>query len=496
MQGSRPVARTLISALAFTVLISISLAIWTLNQRNQLLLQFSAEATARAEEVQKVDEAQSTRAAQAERATVAEASAQSARATAAVAEAVVQSTALAYQATATAAVVRATDQAKGMTCDTPIDIQALTPQSSWAATPSPIFAYAVPFDAQGTGPFSLDAGRDKLFHYRPASIPTQFSFVRCLFLQASISSSATAGPAALDFGFWSPFSGAWDANGGKNRLDWGDNTVAIQFPNDLVSRQGDVYFSMRNYGTRKINIDQVNLMLWLINPDDTETIIKPSSAYLSTATQATPIALPVTSVIARPSPTPVPSLPPLTRVAAADSVRATTIAEATRALTGSAIRTPAPLDSFQLIDLSWLRGEIDIDHAAVFRVYALFGIPSPPLPAQYISKVLPKDEGTGLFLYALKDWDKLSPATQRSLADFVTPRQVTRAELSATPTSTPAVPLPVGTYVTTITHSDNLTSELPLEGRWNFDLTSGALTLNGERSSQGHIMRQATGLLW
>lgn len=70
-------------------------------------------------------------------------------------------------------------------------------------------------------------------------------------------------------------------------------------------------------------------------------------------------------------------------------------------------------------------GEITKDQAAVYKIYALFGVGSPSLPAQYISSVPVLGDGTMLFLEALKDWDQLSPSTQNFINDFITPKEIT-----------------------------------------------------------------------
>jgi hypothetical protein len=183
----------------------------------------------------------------------------------------------------------------------------------------------------------------------------------------------------------------------------------------------------------------------------------------------------------RPPSTPLPTLPPLTRIAAAESVRQTAIAEEQKTLLPTVSQTPAALNTYQLIDLDWMRGEIDIDHSAVFKVLTLFGVGSPIVPSRYIVSVPLEGDGTGLFLYAVKDWDKMSPATQTMLADFMTPRVVTPETRSAGPTPTPAIPLPHRVYATNISRGETPNGELSLFGEWEFDLTTGAVTLNGER---------------
>ncbi len=199
-----------------------------------------------------------------------------AEATAAGAAASARATAQSAQATATVA-ARVAEEAKLLSCEAPIDSQAL-PRRTWAAvTPPPLFVYATPFDANGTGPFSVQDGEQKLFHYRPLVNHEPFVLVKCLFLHVSVPSSPDSAPATLNFSIWSPTSGGWSINGGKNKLAWGENLVEIQNPDSLVSRQSDLYFAIRNYGAQSITIQRLNLTLWLINSDSTYTIIRPTS---------------------------------------------------------------------------------------------------------------------------------------------------------------------------------------------------------------------------
>ncbi len=192
------------------------------------------------------------------------------------AEAYARATAKAAQSTATAA-ARIAEEAKMKNCDAPIDLQSLSLEPRTQVAPPSIFAYAVPFDIKGIGPFSVKGGESKLFHYHPIGIREDFVFVKCLFLYASIPSSPDGTPTTLDFSLWSPISGGWGINGGRNKLNWGENTIEISYPDSLVSTQGDVYFSIRNYGGTSRAIEQVNLTLWLVNPDATYTVIKPAS---------------------------------------------------------------------------------------------------------------------------------------------------------------------------------------------------------------------------
>jgi hypothetical protein len=99
----------------------------------------------------------------------------------------------------------------------------------------------------------------------------------------------------------------------------------------------------------------------------------------------------------------------------------------------NATPTTAPVsDAYTLIDEGLARGELTIDDAALYRIYALFA--SPRLPCQYYSPELIHADGLGAFMYAFKDWDKLKPETQKELADFVTPKQIT---VTVTPAPSP-----------------------------------------------------------
>lgn len=86
---------------------------------------------------------------------------------------------------------------------------------------------------------------------------------------------------------------------------------------------------------------------------------------------------------------------------------------------------PNPPNTFQLIDDAVAQGEITRDEAAVYKIYALFGVGEPQVPAQFISREPVPGDGTMLFLEALKDWDQLSSETQELINDFITPRTPT-----------------------------------------------------------------------
>ncbi|MBI5649414.1 MAG: hypothetical protein HZC40_03040 [Chloroflexi bacterium] len=95
----------------------------------------------------------------------------------------------------------------------------------------------------------------------------------------------------------------------------------------------------------------------------------------------------------------------------------------TRTPTPSPTPTLAP-NTFQLIDAALARNAISLDQAATYKMYALFGARSQ-VPTQYIGTEPVPGDGTLLFLEAMKDWDRLSPATKNLINDFITPKEIT-----------------------------------------------------------------------
>jgi hypothetical protein len=107
------------------------------------------------------------------------------------------------------------------------------------------------------------------------------------------------------------------------------------------------------------------------------------------------------------------------------------IAGGAGAFTATPTRTPTPSptptlapNTYQLIDADLARNAITLDQAATYKMYALFGARSQ-VPTQYIGTEPVPGDGTMLFLEAMKDWDRLSPATQTLINDFITPKEIT-----------------------------------------------------------------------
>ncbi|CAG1022376.1 hypothetical protein MTYM_01669 [Methylococcales bacterium] len=219
---------------------------------------------------------------------------------------------------------------------------------------------------------------------------------------------------------------------------------------------------------------------WVIPPPSTPS--STATRHFATETPTVPPFPTPSSTITRVSPSPVPTLPPLTRAASAESARATTAAVLEPTLAAFSRQTPArELNSFELIESAWIRDEIDLDHAAIFKVYALFGVRNE-IPAKFISRVPVAGDGTGLFLDSLKYWDKLNTATQYTINDFIAPKEFTPLPPGAHPQANPTLQMLRGTYITTITDQGNLKNALPLVGQWEWILTDrrGTMTLNGK----------------
>jgi len=182
-------------------------------------------------------------------------------------------------------------------------------------------------------------------------------------------------------------------------------------------------------------------------------------------------------ILERDAPTPTPeTLPTLT--VAPSRVLTPTIVTATRVSTST---STAARDSYQLIDDALGRGTIDLDHAAAYRLYALFA--NPNLPAEFASPLPIQSDGMGAFYYAFQDWEKLNPATKATMSDFVTPRAITLTPPDAATTTATAAPrFALGVYISAITPQDNLKSAWV--GKWELEFKAGIVAvfaLEGKR---------------
>jgi len=95
-------------------------------------------------------------------------------------------------------------------------------------------------------------------------------------------------------------------------------------------------------------------------------------------------------------------------------------------------------DTFTLIERAHGRGEISLEQATFFRLYALFG--DERLPARFRSQVRPKADGTALMIRTLAELPRLSKETQQAVVSYYTPVKPS-AQVTATPANTP-IPTP------------------------------------------------------
>ena len=166
--------------------------------------------------------------------------------------------------------------------------------------------------------------------------------------------------------------------------------------------------------------------------------VSPTATRTKTPTPRATSALKPPTLAAYPAPQALPPLPAATATpgrSLADFLRSflpviaggagvfTATPTPTRTPTPSPTPTPAP-NTYQLIDADLARNAITRDQAATYKMYALFGARSQ-VPAQYIGTEPVPGDGTMLFLEAMKDWDRLSPATKTLINDFITPKEIT-----------------------------------------------------------------------
>jgi hypothetical protein len=104
-------------------------------------------------------------------------------------------------------------------------------------------------------------------------MPQPFELVNTLTMQLTIEPGAD--PATtLDFSIYNPGEGGWGANSGNNRIRHGAQAIAIKYPHPYVGHDGTIFFSIRNYGTVPVTIEQIGIRMTLRNPDGTEQVYR------------------------------------------------------------------------------------------------------------------------------------------------------------------------------------------------------------------------------
>ncbi len=128
------------------------------------------------------------------------------------------------------------------------------PKPTVYPTPA-VLAYATPIPYSISAPFKLDGKSSVLFKLSPEySIPI-IDFVNSLTLHFSTNGE---GQSTLDFSYWSPTSGGWSMNQGDNKIGFGESDFQIKIPDPYVSRTGEIYLSIRNYGSMTIEIIELS----------------------------------------------------------------------------------------------------------------------------------------------------------------------------------------------------------------------------------------------
>lgn len=122
--------------------------------------------------------------------------------------------------------------------------------------PTPVaLAYATPMTYSSSTPFTVYGQNSVLLKLSPEpSIPT-IDFVITLTFHFSINGE---GQSTLDFSLWSPTSGGWGINQGNNKIAFGKSVIQINIPDPYVSRTGEIYLSIRNYGSVSIEITEIS----------------------------------------------------------------------------------------------------------------------------------------------------------------------------------------------------------------------------------------------
>ena len=126
-----------------------------------------------------------------------------------------------------------------------------------STTPSPpaVLAYATPMTYSRSTPFTVNGQNSVLLKLSPEpSIPT-IDFVITLTFHFSVNGE---GQSTLDFSLWSPTSGGWGINQGNNKIAFGESVIQISIPDPYVSRAGEIYLSIRNYGSVSIEITEIS----------------------------------------------------------------------------------------------------------------------------------------------------------------------------------------------------------------------------------------------
>ena len=146
--------------------------------------------------------------------------------------------------------------------------------NSEGVAPTPeIFRYAEEMPLTGGGSALIPASDSILFHFRPIDEELEpFDFVRELTFHVTTQEPGD-GESTLMFSEYN-HSGGWRMNSGKNKIGWGENIIPIKYPDPVVSRSGEIYMDIRNYGQNDIEIQKMGFDLTVEDENGEETIIQ------------------------------------------------------------------------------------------------------------------------------------------------------------------------------------------------------------------------------
>ena len=155
--------------------------------------------------------------------------------------------------------------------DSPAGIRE-TNSEGVAPTPE-FFRYAEEMPLTGGGLVLIPASDSILFHFRPINVQVAtFDFVKKLTFHVHTQESGN-GESTLMFSEYN-HSGGWRMNSGKNKIAWGENIIPIKYPDPVVSRSGEIFMDIRNYGQDDIEIQQMGFALTVEDENGEETTIQ------------------------------------------------------------------------------------------------------------------------------------------------------------------------------------------------------------------------------
>lgn len=144
----------------------------------------------------------------------------------------------------------------------PSPIPSVTPRPAGAGTaPTPEGARAIDM-ATGTGPLTLAADAYPVYRFQTNGV--QFSSV--VSLSVFLIKEGTAAQPTLQIYPWNSSEGGW----GLVEASWGENS--IDFPGRYVTKQGDVYLGIRNWGEIAISLQNVAVRLVVATSQGTHVV--------------------------------------------------------------------------------------------------------------------------------------------------------------------------------------------------------------------------------